>query len=114
MGAYDYRSGYETADFTPTIILDRRLRWKYHRRKSQKSSHDLCGGHRWNTNVQKVQRTSCLGVSEVSRASSTEAIETILSIEPIEIPIRYEAALAAKRLNVMDEWIDQEHEMYYQ
>ncbi|GBP13924.1 hypothetical protein EVAR_74175_1 [Eumeta japonica] len=46
--------------------------------------------------------------------TSTAAMETILFIEPIEIRIRYEAALAAKRLKVMSEWINQRYETHHQ
>ena len=36
-----------------------------------------------------------------------------LCIRPIEIQIRYEAALTAKRLEVMGEWINRDHKSYH-
>ncbi|GBP04609.1 hypothetical protein EVAR_73479_1 [Eumeta japonica] len=41
-------------------------------------------------------------------------METILATEPIEIRIRYGAALAAKRLKMMGKWIDQRYKTYHQ
>ena len=64
--------------------------------------------------LQKVQRTCCLGISGAMRTTSSRALETILNIRPIEIQIRYEAALTAKRLEVMGEWINRDHKSYHQ
>ena len=47
------------------------------------------------------------------RTTSSRALETILNIRPIEIQIRYEAALTAKRLEVMGEWINRDHKSYH-
>ncbi|GBP00605.1 hypothetical protein EVAR_71912_1 [Eumeta japonica] len=49
-----------------------------------------------------------------NKMTSTGAMSTILSVESIEIRVRYEAVLTAKRLKVMGEWIDKGHETQYQ
>ena len=59
--------------------------------------------------LQKVQRTCCLGICGAMRTTPTRAMETILYIHPIDIQIKYEAAVAALRLKAMDEWIDTGH-----
>ena len=64
--------------------------------------------------LQKVHQTCCLGISGTMRSTSSRALETILNIRPIEIQIRYEAALTAKRLEVMGEWINRDHKSYHQ
>ena len=64
--------------------------------------------------LQKVQRTCCLGISGAMRTTSTRALETILNLQPIEIQIRYEAALTANRLKVMGEWTEKDHKSYHQ
>lgn len=64
--------------------------------------------------LQKVQRTCCLGISGAMRTTSSRALETILDIRPIEIQIKYEAALTANRLKVMGEWINRDHRSYHQ
>ena len=46
--------------------------------------------------------------------TSSRALKTILNIRPIEIQIRYEAALTAKRLEVMGEWINRDDKSYHQ
>ncbi|GBP04075.1 hypothetical protein EVAR_74155_1 [Eumeta japonica] len=51
-----------------------------------------------NIKTVRKQRTCCLGISGAFRTTSTGTMEALLSIEPIEIDIRYEAPLAAKQL----------------
>lgn len=63
---------------------------------------------------QKVQRMCCLGISGAMRTTPTRALETILYIQPIEIRVKYEAALTATRLQVMGEWISRDHKSYHQ
>lgn len=64
--------------------------------------------------LQKVQRMCCLGVSGAMRTTPTRALETILDVQPIDIQIRYEAALAAMRLRAMGEWIERDQKSYHQ
>lgn len=59
--------------------------------------------------LQRVQRLCCLGISGAIRTTSTRAIETILHIHPIEVQVKYEAALAMMRLRATGEWICKDH-----
>ncbi|GBP04559.1 hypothetical protein EVAR_72868_1 [Eumeta japonica] len=62
----------------------------------------------------KFREPAVLASAGLSERHHRGRWKRILSIEPIEIRIRYEAALAAKRLKVMGEWIDQGHETHHQ
>lgn len=64
--------------------------------------------------LQKVQRICCLGVSGAISTTSTRAMEVVLNLTPIEIHIKYTAAIAAKRIQTIGAWSQGDQKSHHQ